>query len=59
MTLTFAQEQQVQRAIGLLQKRFRGLSILSINESVIRQAIGKGRTPEQIVTEMFRTVNES
>lgn len=58
MTLTFAQEQQVQRAIGLIQKRFH-LSILSINESIIRQAIGKGRTPEQIVTEMFRPTKES
>lgn len=59
MTLTFAQEQKVQYVIAILQKRDRGLSILDINEPIIRQAVSRGKSAQEIVTAMFKTTKES
>lgn len=58
MTMTFAQEQQVQYTIAIIQKTYH-CSILSINEAVIRQGIRQGQTPSEIVTQLFRYTKES
>lgn len=59
MTLSFAQEQKVQYVISILQKRDRGLSILQINEPIIRQAVQRGKSAQEIVTALFRPTKES
>ena len=58
MRLTFAQEQQVQFTISILQKMYH-VSILEINEGLIRQCIERGQTPNEIVTGVFRPMKES
>lgn len=58
MTLTFAQEQQVQYCIAILQKQTH-VPIWEINESFIRQCVSRGQKPTQIVIEIFRPTKES
>jgi hypothetical protein len=43
----FAQEQDVQRAIAVIQK-MTGFSILFINEGLIRAEVQRGKTPNEI-----------
>src|SRR5688572_15029054 len=43
--MTFAQEQQVQRTIAIIQKTHK-VSILQIDEVAIRAAIAQGKSPQ-------------
>jgi len=58
LSLSFAQEQQVQHTIAILQKMYH-VSIFEINEAAIRECVARGHTPNQIVTNMFRFTKES
>ena len=58
MRLSFAQEQLVQETISIIQKTLH-VSILEINESVIRQCVARGQRPSEIVTALCRFTKES